>query len=302
MQLEILGKKARVLRTISHNGQMYAEAPKGGEYKIRITNNYFARRLVVVSVDGVNVLDGKTAGFDGQGYVLRPWETIDIPGYRRSDDKVAKFEFREQGESYAAQTGRGTSNVGVIGVAVFDELVNLYVQPPRPYNYTLNAGGFDERPRGRRSVFGATYTSNTANTFGPTKGGVSNGSNILRSRSCSTKMMADSEPDSDDFNVDMKREVEEKTSGSLFVNQVAPAPIKDVGTAYGRETTFNTVSTTFIRATKTPALVLSLRYATLERLKSWGVPIEEVETAPKAVSPFPASMPAAVPAPAGWRP
>lgn len=294
MQLEIVGKKGRVLRSIAHNGQIYAEAPKGGEYQIRLRNTSAFRRLAVVSVDGVNVLDGKDAGFDGQGYVLRPWETIDIPGWRRSDNTVAKFEFREQGGSYAAQTGRGTSNVGVVGVAVFDERINLF----NNITFTTFQNTTPLQP------FGTIYTHNTAPTASHP------GANILRGGR--TKSMSDKEEytsgnirmrsmKSDDSTMDSF--VGDASSASVmgFDSEPAPAPVKDVGTAYGREAAFHTASTTFNRATTTPALVLSVRYATKERLKSWGVPIEEVAEAPKAPSPFPMSMPS-VPAPAGWRP
>lgn len=54
----------------------------------------------------------------------------------------------------------------------------------------------------------------------------------------------------------------------------------------------------FERASNKPAFVHVLRYATYERLKEWGVPIDTA-VARKAPNPFPASM-AAVPAPPGW--
>ena len=116
MQLDII-HNGQVLRTLAHEGQNYASAPKGGTYAIRLRNTSPFRKLAVVSVDGINVVNGADAGVHGSGYVLDAYGTVDIPGWRRSDNTVAAFEFKEQGGSYAAQTGRGTSNVGVIGVA-----------------------------------------------------------------------------------------------------------------------------------------------------------------------------------------
>ena len=47
-------------------------------------------------------------------------------------------------------------------------------------------------------------------------------------------------------------------------------------------------------------MVTVLHYATYERLKSWGVPIDEAPAKrPTAPNPFPASQ-AGVPAPPGW--
>ena len=76
-----------------------------------------------MSVDGRNVVDGEKAGFDGPGYVLRGFEVLEIPGWRRSDSQVARFEFQPQDKSYVAAIGDGVSNTGVIGVAVFEELI-----------------------------------------------------------------------------------------------------------------------------------------------------------------------------------
>lgn len=111
----------RVLSRYLHGGRIFVEAPPSGEYSIRISNPSSSRRLAVVSVDGRNVIDGEKAGFDGPGYVLRGFEVLEIPGWRRSDSQVAKFEFQPQDKSYVAAIGDGVSNTGVIGVAVFEE-------------------------------------------------------------------------------------------------------------------------------------------------------------------------------------
>lgn len=271
MQIEIINKKGHVLRSITHNGQLYVEAPPQGAYKIRLRNTSAERRLAVVSVDGVNVLDGKDAGYDGQGYVLRPWETIDIPGWRRSGDSVARFEFSEKGGSYSAQTGRGVNNVGVIGVAVFDEAVPVYV--PSPIVITTTSIPIPPSPW----TWGAGTTGNNVSSAGV---------NIRCARSHAQG----------ETNCSSGTLCAEDASGTYFA---AKNDVPDVGTAYGRETSFYTTSTEFHRATKMPALVLSLRYATRERLKSWGVPIEVATKSVPAPNPFPVSQPS-VPAPPNW--
>jgi len=74
----------------------------------------------VTSVDGVNVISGATAAPSQSGYVLDPWGSVEIAGWRKSFDDVATFFFTDLGNSYAARTGR-PDDVGVIGVAVFEE-------------------------------------------------------------------------------------------------------------------------------------------------------------------------------------
>ena len=81
--------------------------------------------LTVVSVDGVNAISGETANTSQSGYVLAPGQAAEIAGWRKSLDEVAAFYFTRIADSYAARTER-PQNVGVIGVAVFNE----YVPPP----------------------------------------------------------------------------------------------------------------------------------------------------------------------------
>ena len=56
--------------------------------------------------------------FANRGYVIGAWDTLDIDGFRQSQDEVAAFRFAKVRDSYAAQTG-DARNVGVIGVAFF---------------------------------------------------------------------------------------------------------------------------------------------------------------------------------------
>lgn len=116
----------RALAQYPSEGRRYSPGTPGARYAIRLTNRTGERVLVVLSVDGVNAVTGDTAGFGQTGYVLSPWESTDIAGWRKSDDRIAAFEFTSLGESYAARTGRA-ANVGVIGAAVFRE-----VPPPPP--------------------------------------------------------------------------------------------------------------------------------------------------------------------------
>ena len=108
------------LPTYRHHGKLYVAGKPGHRYAVRLTNRSGARVLAVLSVDGVNAVTGETASAAQNGYVLDAWESTEINGWRKSLDEVAQFNFTALPNSYAAQTGR-PANVGVIGVAVFNE-------------------------------------------------------------------------------------------------------------------------------------------------------------------------------------
>lgn len=103
-------------------GQQWVPGVPGHRYAVRLTNTTGQRVLVVLSVDGVNAVSGQTAAAQQAGYVLGPWESTEIAGWRKSLDDVAQFVFTRLPDSYAARTGR-PANVGVVGIAVFREKV-----------------------------------------------------------------------------------------------------------------------------------------------------------------------------------
>ena len=119
------------LREYPHRGDTWVAGTPGDRYGVRLTNTTGERVLVVLSVDGINAVTGETAAASQAGYVLEPWESTEIAGWRKSLDDVAQFVFTDLGDSYAARTGR-PRNVGVIGVAVFQELRPRYYPMPTP--------------------------------------------------------------------------------------------------------------------------------------------------------------------------
>jgi hypothetical protein len=112
--------EGRLLPLYWHEGRRYVVGKPGNEYSIRVRNGSAGRDLTVMSVDGVNVITGDTASSRQSGYVLSPYETSEIAGWRTSMSRTAAFYFTSLPDSYAARTGR-PDNVGVIGVAVFAE-------------------------------------------------------------------------------------------------------------------------------------------------------------------------------------
>lgn len=94
----------------------------GQRYAIEVENRTGQRFEVVASVDGLDVVDGRTASLDKHGYVIAPYGHLRIDGYRRSMEEVAAFRFGSVRDAYASQTAEfGDRHVGVIGVALFSE-------------------------------------------------------------------------------------------------------------------------------------------------------------------------------------
>ena len=120
-QVEVLDRtNGTTLPVYWHRGERWIAGAPGHRYAITVRNRSNGRLLMVVAVDGVNAVSGETASWNQTGYVLDPGRGFDIRGWRKSQERVAAFEFTALDNSYAARTGR-PDNVGVIGVAVFNE-------------------------------------------------------------------------------------------------------------------------------------------------------------------------------------
>jgi len=103
------------------HGRRIATGEHGARYEIILKND--ARRAVevLVSVDGLDSMDGKPASFTKRGYVLAPFETLAVEGFRTSRATVAAFRFGPMFDSYGHRRHGDTTNAGVVGVAVFEE-------------------------------------------------------------------------------------------------------------------------------------------------------------------------------------
>jgi hypothetical protein len=133
------------LEQYRHRGVDWIAGDPGHRYSVRLSNTSGERVLVVLSIDGVNAVTGQTAHPSQAGYVLEPWQSTQVNGWRKSMDDVAQFVFTDLPDSYAARTGR-PENVGVIGIAVFQQARHEYAPPihqPRE-RYGRDASGARE--------------------------------------------------------------------------------------------------------------------------------------------------------------
>jgi hypothetical protein len=116
------------VRTITHGWRTYLPVPRlGAEYAIRVHNHGPRRITAIVSVDGLSVINGQPASEEHPGYIVDPYSSIVIKGWRRDRETVAAFSFEERDKSYASRMGH-PENVGVIGLIAIEE----WGREPRP--------------------------------------------------------------------------------------------------------------------------------------------------------------------------
>jgi hypothetical protein len=120
LETSVVDERGQPLETVRAADRIYVVGEEGLRYRLRVHNRTWRRVEVVASVDGLDVMDGRSASLEKRGYLLEPHETFTIDGFRRSQSEVAAFRFGSVSGSYAARTG-DDRNVGVIGFAFFDE-------------------------------------------------------------------------------------------------------------------------------------------------------------------------------------
>lgn len=118
--VSVVDSSGQLLPGFTGGGKTFVVGSDGERYRLVVRNGTGVRFEIVASVDGLDVIDGKPADPNRRGYILDPYGSLVIDGFRQSDDQVAAFQFGAVGQSYAAQTS-GDRNVGVIGVAIFAE-------------------------------------------------------------------------------------------------------------------------------------------------------------------------------------
>lgn len=111
----------RFLTGFTSHGDNFVSGNAGERYTIVVRNHSPGRIEAVVSVDGLDVIDGKPASMAKRGYLIDPHSQLEIDGFRTSSSEVAAFRFGSVSSSYSARKHGSTRNVGVIGVAAFHE-------------------------------------------------------------------------------------------------------------------------------------------------------------------------------------
>jgi hypothetical protein len=138
--VEVIRESGDTAPTFAKADRFYVQGNAGERYTIRITNPTAHRVEAVVSIDGLDVIDGEPGDLRKRGYVVPAFGETRIEGFRTSTSDVATFRFSSVNDSYAGQKGKAR-NVGVIAAAIFEEDVPpeqqiiVQEQQRRPYDY-----------------------------------------------------------------------------------------------------------------------------------------------------------------------
>jgi hypothetical protein len=117
----IKDQRGTLLPGLIMGDRYFVVGEQGRRYSILVRNKSDLKLEIVLSVDGLDVIDGRKASVLKRGYLLAPRAEFAVEGFRQSTDMVAAFRFSPVRESYANEKYHNTRNVGVIGVAAFNE-------------------------------------------------------------------------------------------------------------------------------------------------------------------------------------
>jgi hypothetical protein len=120
LSFALLDERGNILSAAAIGDELWAVGAPEQRYSLAIANDTNSAFEVVASVDGLDVIDGRPASFDKRGYIVDPFSSVVIDGWRTSEETVAAFRFSSIDDSYAERMGDGR-NIGVIGAAFFRE-------------------------------------------------------------------------------------------------------------------------------------------------------------------------------------
>ena len=101
----------------------YFQAFKNKNYSLQITNNSGERVAALIAVDGLNVVNGQRTRLANNEamYVLGPYQSATIRGWRTSLSDVRSFVFVDEDRSYASRTDQSNGDMGWIRLLSFRE-------------------------------------------------------------------------------------------------------------------------------------------------------------------------------------
>lgn len=243
----------QTLPVYRYRGEYWVAGNPGSKYSIAVNNRLGERVLAVMSVDGVNVMNGDNAATHQTGYVFNRYQRYEVAGWRKSDQEIAAFTFVASPRSYAERTGR-PDNVGTIGVALFREKYEppRYSEPQRRYSAPRDrydryeqSDTFKHAPAEPESA--PSSAAPVPRTYSPAQDSAK--SQVFESGRSSVAGAA--------------RERAEIVTGQRVEEKL--------GTGHGAREWSSITRTQFVRATDTPAEVITIRYDSPANLISMGV-------------------------------
>ncbi len=266
--VQVIRENGETLPTYALKDRFYVQGNANERYIIRVTNPTANRIEAVVSVDGLDVVDGENGDLRKRGYVVPPYGETRIEGFRTSSADVATFRFSAVSDSYAGKKGKAR-NVGVIAVALFEEEAQQIIAPEviepnyrQPYDYEddIDASSVDRRRPSNRGGSEAkrgiappadSVSSRTPAPASPPRGGYGG---VTAQRKA---MDGDSGAD----------EAEAMPSRNYERQQSRPG----LGTEFGEQRTSAATFTKFVRAQGRPIAIAELRYNDAPGLTALGI-------------------------------
>lgn len=285
IELDVLVNE-RPVKTYGHQGRTYIEAKDGTEYKLRIRNNNNYRVLAVVSVDGIDVISGKEASYDGGGYIVSAYSSIEIKGYRKDLTEVGAFKFTKKKKSYAkAVTGSG-KNTGVISIATFKEKqvapqpVPQYVHnyhhvywgtPPKqpapvwPQDTWYCTTTDWNEPKHHGSVVNCSASINDSFTRSSSKGAMARGATAGSYKMSAGRGQA----------MNCSLNASDTYAGARTLSAAPEAPRFEAGSGWGTKIQDQVREVTFERESTIPLTVLEIFYDFRDNLKEIGIDLDK---------------------------
>jgi hypothetical protein len=250
-RVRIVGPSMHDLAAFQHNGRSYVLGTVGERYAVVLSNPTAQRVEAVISIDGLDAIDGTPADYaHKRGYILPAYGNATIEGFRTSIDQVATFRFSSVADSYASRLGQAR-DVGVIGVAFFPERVPVAVAtvPPSP----PPSDDWEEQPSGT----GASAPRPTRTAPGARKAEAAPAPSPMAPSSGATDLTGRS------------------ASGVASDRARAPEERKGLGTEFGEARESHVQETAFTRANATsPSAMWVFRYNDRAGLTALGIRVD----------------------------
>lgn len=263
--VRIVNDHGSTLDMFAKAGRYYVRGEQGERYAVVVRNPTHRRVEAVVTVDGLDVIDGEAGSLAKRGYIIEPYGEVKIEGFRTSVQNVATFRFASVAASYAGRKGQAR-NVGVIAVAVFEQAA----PPPRPRpSYRIpwpsrrEAPGYDDgaAEKAPRSSAAPSSAPRAPSASGQGRAGA-----------------ADAEASAVADKSEQARDQDENRPG--------------LGTEFGEGRWSQVSYTKFVRASQRPSGITELRYNDTDGLAALGIypqpPYHDEAYARETANPFPA--------------
>jgi hypothetical protein len=271
--VQIITEGGETAPTFALKGRFYVQGNLNQRYIIHVTNPTAHRVEAVVSVDGLDVVDGEAGDLHKRGYIVPAYGDVHIEGFRTSLADVATFRFSSVDGSYAGQKGKAR-NVGVIAVAIFEETapppeqqIIVDAPPPPPPHGPPWRGYPDETASRNKREAPAAKSVAPADAGGLGGGGGVVGGGGAAAGRVAVRPMPPPPPPHDDG-----RDIDNET---FEQPDVAPRTNRPgLGTEFGEQRYSAASYTKFQRAADRPVAIAELRYNDAAGLMALGIPVQ----------------------------